>query len=149
MKRTLSSILAVLLSVAADHAALAADKEDAPPPRPRVLFIFAPDVENKPLQQEYDQIQRSQGELEDSDVLTVYVIGDRRVKLPPPDSKTEDAADLRKLYHVDANAFRVVLVGKDGWQKMRWSEPVDARQVLAHAAEMPTGHKQEDEDQHK
>jgi hypothetical protein len=28
---------------------------------------------------------------------------------------------------------------------MRWSEPVDPRQVLLHAAEMPTGHKDEDQ----
>ena len=77
--------------------------------------------------------------------MTVFVIGDRPVKLPPPDVRTEEASNLRKLYHVDANAFRMVLIGKDGWQKMRWSEPVDPGQVMAHASEMPT--KKKDEDQ--
>ena len=138
---------AVVLVVAAfaGHFAWAADRGEHEPSRPRVLFVFAPDVENKPLQQEYDQLQRSQGDFEDSDITTIFVIGDRPVKLPPPDARTEEAGNLRKLYHVDANAFRMVLVGKDGWQKMRWSEPVDSHQILMHAADMPTGHKDEDQ----
>lgn len=147
MKRIRLSIVAVLLAGWTGAPAMAADKAEHEPPRPRVLFIFAPDVESKALQQEYDQIQHAQGELDDSDIMTVFVIGDRKVKLPPPDSKTTDGTSLRKLYHVDADAFRMVLIGKDGWQKMRWSEPVDIRQVMLHAAEMPTGHK--DEEEHK
>ena len=148
MKRIRFSIAAILISVLAGPAAMAADRPEHEPPRPRVLFIFAPDVESKALQQEYDQIQRAQGELEDDDVMTVFVIGDRQVRLPPPDSKMSDGASLRKLYHVDANAFRVVLIGRDGWQKMRWTEPVDAHQVLLHAADMPTRH-DKDEDERK
>jgi hypothetical protein len=145
MNRIHLSLAAILVSALTGPLASAADKVEHEPPRPRVLFIFAPDVQSKPLQQEYDQIQRAQGELEDSDIMTVFVIGDRQVRLPPPDSKTSDGASLRKLYHVDADAFRVVLIGRDGWQKMRWSEPVDAHQVMVYAADMPTSHKDEDE----
>jgi len=124
-------------------AAFAAGKEDRQPPRPRMLFVFAPDADNKPLQAQYDRLQKTSDDLEDGDILTVYVIGDRSVKVPGPDAHTEPAANLRKLYHVDADAFRMVLVGKDGWQKMRWNEPTDVHQVLMHASEMPTGKKEE------
>jgi len=148
MKRLHLSIIITVFMAASAWTAVAADRPEHQPPKPRVLFIFAPDVENKELQQEYDKVQRGQGELEDSDILTVFVIGDRTVRLPPPDSRTMDGVSLRKLYHVDANAFRMVLLGRDGWQKMRWSEPVDLREVMLHAADMPTSHKDE-EDQHK
>jgi len=126
------------------HGASAADREAREPPRPRLLFIFAPNTEDKTLIAAYDKLQHATDELEANDVLTVFVIGDRTVKVPP-DSHPAQAADLRRLYHVDADAFRIVLVGKDGWQKMRWSEPVDPGQILARAGEMPTGKKREEE----
>jgi hypothetical protein len=143
LKRSLVTVL--LAGAFALDGASAADKEDHEPPRPRVLFVFAPDTSNKPLQIEYEQLQKAGNALDDSDILTVFVIGDRPVKLPPPDARTDTAANVRKLYHVDADAFRMVLIGKDGWQKMRWSEPVDPGQVMAHASEMPTKKKEEDQ----
>ena len=67
----------------------------------------------------------------------VYIIGDRSVKLPPPDMKTVSGDEMRKHYHVDATGFRIVLVGDDGWEKKRWTEPTDPHAILSHAADMP------------
>jgi len=149
MKRIMPAAAAAIAALFALQATAADDKADREPPRPRVLYIFAPDLNSKELQKEYPVLQRAEDDLEDSDIFLVYVVGDRSVKLPPPDARVAQASELRKLYHVDADAFRMVLIGKDGWQKMRWNEPVDVHQVLLHAADMPTGHKNDDQDQHK
>jgi hypothetical protein len=105
--------------------------------RSRMLFIFAPDENNKQLQAQYAQLQHDMDQLDSQDVDVLYVIGDHMVKLPPPDLKTVSGDELRKHYHVDATGFRVVLVGKDGWEKSRWSEPTPAKMILNHAQEMP------------
>lgn len=105
--------------------------------RSRLLLIFAPDENNKQLQDQYAQLQHDMDQLDSQDVDVLYVVGDHMVKLPPPDLKTVSGDELRKHYHVDATGFRVVLVGKDGWEKSRWSEPTPAKMILNHAQDMP------------
>jgi hypothetical protein len=117
--------------------ALAQGKDKLPPPpRPRILFMFAPDADNKQAVTEYEMLQKALDAFDNSDIHTIIVVANRPVKMPP-DGHVEQAADLRKHYHIDADAFRLVLVGEDGWEKMRWTEPVDPHQVISHANEMP------------
>ncbi len=105
--------------------------------RSRLLLVFAPDENNKSLQAQYTQLEADTAEVNGEDVDVVYVVGDRPVKLPPPEAKTESADALRKHYHVDTTGFRVVLVGRDGWEKARWSEPTDPHIIVGRAADMP------------
>jgi hypothetical protein len=114
-----------------------AQGRDGAPERPRLLLVFAPNEDNKSLVQQYQSLEQDTGEINSEDVDVVYVIGDRSVKLPPPDSKTETAENMRKRYHVDTTGFRVVLIGHDGWEKARWSEPTDPHVIVSHAADMP------------
>jgi hypothetical protein len=105
--------------------------------RGRLLFVFAPDENNKALLEQYQRNERASGAFDGADVDVVYVVGDHMVKLPAPDAKTVSAGDLRKHYHVDATGFRVVLVGGDGWEKRRWTEPTDPSTIVNRAPDMP------------
>jgi len=125
------------LSTAATAVPALAQGHDAGQDRSRLLLVFAPGEDNKALVQQYQALEQDTGEVNAEDVDVVYVIGDRTVKLPPPDAKTETAENMRKHYHVDATGFRVVLIGKDGWEKARWSEPTDPHTILSRAADMP------------
>ena len=127
----------VALAAAWSGSALAQHKGDSQERRGRLLLVFAPDENDKSLVTQYDALQKNLDEIEAEDVDIVYVIGDRMVKLPPPDQKTVSSDEMRKHYHVDATGFRVVLVGDDGWEKKRWSVPTDPHLILAHAADMP------------
>jgi hypothetical protein len=124
----------LLLAAGAAQTALAQSHE---PERSRLMLVFAPDENSKQLQAQYEVNQRDTAEIDGEDVDVIYVVGDRPVKLPPPDAKTESAENLRKHYHVDANGFRVVLVGRDGWEKARWPEPTDPHIIVGRAADMP------------
>ncbi len=136
IRNILFGVSAIVLATVIAGTAMA-QKHGGGPQRGRILLVFAPDENNKSLIDEYDRLQRDIGEVEAEDVDVVYVIGDRMVKLPPPDMKTVSSDELRKHYHVDATGFRVVLVGDDGWEKKRWSEPTDPHQILSRAADMP------------
>jgi len=135
-KATAKLAVLVALTIGSATSALA-QRHDPSEERSRVLFVFAPSEDSKPLNVEYEALQQDNGEVNADDVDIVYVIGDRTVKLPPPDARTETAENLRKRYHVDATGFRVVLIGKDGWEKARWSEPTDPHTILSRAADMP------------
>ncbi len=132
--RTAFAALAALAAACITHPAAAQSHE---PERSRLLIVFAPDENNALLQAQYEKIQHDLGEIDGGDVDVIYVIGDRPVKLPPPEAKTESADNMRKRYHVDATGFRVVLVGDNGWEKARWSEPTDPHVIMARAPDMP------------
>ena len=134
LKHTPLTAATLALAVGFSSTALAQSHE---PERSRLMFVFAPDENSKQLQTQYEQNQRDVAEIDAEDVDVVYVIGDRPVKLPPPDAKTESAENLRKHYHIDATGFRVVLVGRDGWEKARWQEPTDPHIIVGRAADMP------------
>ena len=134
--RTPSLALGLILALAATAPANAQKREPEEHRSPMVL-IFAPDENNKQLLDQYQQNERAQDAFDGADIDVIYVIGDHMVKLPPPDMKTVSAEDLRKRYHVDTNGFRVVLVGGDGWEKTRWSEPTSPRNIMNRAPDMP------------
>jgi hypothetical protein len=133
---TLAAIGGLLLGACLVHPAMAQGKGGAEE-RGRLLLVFAPDENNKALLTQFAELERDTAEVNSEDVDVVYVVGDRPVKLPPPDAKTESAENLRKHYHVDATGFRVVLVGRDGWEKARWTEPTDPHVIVGRAADMP------------
>lgn len=131
------AVIALLSMALPAQSVLAQKKSDEPEERSRLLLVFAPTEDNKNLVNEYQLLQQDTAEVNSEDVDVVYVIGDKTVKLPPPDMKTVTAESLRKHYHVDETGFRVVLVGKDGWEKARWSEATDPHLILVRAADMP------------
>lgn len=135
--RAALALTAVFLAFTASTATAQKRGGGGEPPRQRMLLVFAPDENNKALQEQYAQLQRASGEVDSQDVDVIYVIGDHSVKLPPPDMKTVSGDDMRKHYHVDADGFRVVLVGTDGWEKKRWSEPTDPHQIMSKVSDMP------------
>ena len=135
--RTPSLALGLILALAATGPANAQKRGGPDEHRSPMLLIFAPDENSKQLLDQYQENQRAMDAFDAADVDVIYVIGERMVKLPPPDMKTVSAGDLRKRYHVDANGFRIVLVGDDGWEKTRWSEPTEPRQIINRAPDMP------------
>lgn len=108
--------------------------------RGRLLLVFGPDENNKALLDQYQRDERAAGAFDGADIDVVYVVGDHPVKMPAPDVKTVSADELRKHYHVDATGFRVVLVGDDGWEKRRWTEPTDPATIASRAPDMPKPH---------
>jgi len=135
--RTSPIALGLILALAASGAALAQKRGGEDTHRSRILLVFAPSEDDKQLLAQYQENQRATDAFDGADVDVVYVIGDHMVKMPAPDLKTVSAGDLRKRYHVDANGFRVVLVGGDGWEKTRWPEPTAPSKILSRAPDMP------------
>lgn len=129
----------VLATGGVTHSALA--QKGAPDNhRGRLVLVFGPSENDKTLLDQYQRNERASGVFDSADIDVVYVVGDHPVKMPAPDVKTVSADELRKHYHVDATGFRVVLVGDDGWEKRRWSEPTDPATIANRAPDMPKPH---------
>ena len=47
------------------------------------------------------------------------------------------AAALQNTYHIPPDSFSLILIGKDGHEKDRWSEPVDMQEIFSVIDAMP------------
>jgi hypothetical protein len=109
----------------------------------RLLFVFAPsDSSGSVARQEEAFVDHDAG-FRDRDLLLLTVTGGDRgtrriVPGADPQPLTEAAARrLRGRFDVPPDAFRVVLVGKDGTEKRREAEPVTARSIFDTIDAMP------------
>ncbi|MFD1703779.1 DUF4174 domain-containing protein [Methylopila henanensis] len=104
--------------------------------RPVVVFAPAPDAP-----QALDQLKRLRSDREglESRDMPVFVVGPKRVTTLAGGSApaTLDASGLRAAYGVAEDAFAVVLVGKDGGEKLRSGEPLEAAKLFELVDEMP------------
>ena len=110
----------------------------------RPLLIFAPGSDQNgqdPLIVQLEKIaQNRDGVLErDMVILTIQpgsvsvIAGDDSAR----QSSLTSSQLLYETYDVRDDAFVVILVGKDGTEKNRWSEPVDMRLIFDQIDVMP------------
>ncbi len=102
----------------------------------RPLLIFAESETNQPLAEQRRIVATSRVGLAERDVVVIWVIGNKAsAELGPAPLMT--AADLRSRYGVAVNAFRSVLIGKDGGVKLSSSEPLGTARLFATIDTMP------------
>jgi len=109
----------------------------------RLLFVFAASDTNEALARQEEAFADHDAEFRDRDLLLLTVTRSdrgthRTVPGADPQPLTEAAARrLRERFDVAPDAFRVVLVGKDGTEKRRDAEPVTARSIFDTIDAMP------------
>jgi len=109
----------------------------------RLLFVFAASDTSETLAQQEETFAGHDAGFRDRDLLLLTVTGSdrgthRTVPGADPQPLTEAAARrLRDRFDVAPDAFRVVLVGKDGTEKRRDAEPVTARSLFDTIDAMP------------
>ncbi|MBI4780719.1 MAG: DUF4174 domain-containing protein [Oscillatoriophycideae cyanobacterium NC_groundwater_1537_Pr4_S-0.65um_50_18] len=103
----------------------------------RILLVFAPSEQSPPYQQQQQAWQsRSEGMQErDLKLLEVLATGASRVDGQPISAASADR--LRDQFGLAPEDFAVILVGKDGTEKQRFSQPVDLSDIFSTIDAMP------------
>lgn len=103
----------------------------------RVILLFAPDFENKELKQQLGFFQNDKKGMEDRKLI-VYQITPTEVKKDGTDlnQKNEIVSSFEK-FKVDKKGFTFILIGLDGGEKMRNSDPVSVEKLFSKIDRMP------------
>lgn len=102
----------------------------------RILLIFS--AEESAIQKEQLEVfQRHQEGLKERD-LVIFEIKEANVDHPDGRQYGAEAADkLRNQYKIPKDQFSVILIGKDGSEKLRQNEVLSAEKLFAVIDSMP------------
>lgn len=102
----------------------------------RLILLFSSQADASLYQRQYDLFRADQPGLDERDLLIFRVLPDRVVNETDA-AGTELAAKLRKRYQVNNEPFLILLIGKDGSEKMRSDTVVSRDELYALIDSMP------------
>jgi len=109
----------------------------------RPLLVFAPSLDNPQLVREFDQLKAHAVELKSRSVLYVPIVPEGHNQ-PIPGSKVptarlseDELAAMRHRFKVEPSDFLVILIGKDGEEKLSNKTPVPVDQIERLIDSMP------------
>lgn len=103
----------------------------------RPLLVFAPSQSDPRLAETLTRIEATRCDFDARDMVLGQVLtaGPNTLDGQPVDA--EESQRLRAQFSIDANAFSVVLIGKDGGEKLRVAEVPDLQRIYAVIDGMP------------
>ncbi len=96
----------------------------------RLLLVFAPDDQNPQFSTQREQLAAATAQASERDLVVIEIVGDRA-------DHPVDGAALRAQFHVAPGAFAVVLIGKDGGEKLHQTQPISAESLFGVIDAMP------------
>ncbi len=103
----------------------------------RVLLVFAPSEQALVYQQQQQAWKARTEAIKERDLKLVEVLGDVASRVDGYPMSAISADRLRNQFRVAPEAFAVILIGKDGTEKQRFSQPVDLSAVFSTIDAMP------------
>jgi hypothetical protein len=100
----------------------------------RMLVVSAPSAANPALARQTQWLSANRPGLQDRDVVVIRIVGDA---VKAPGALKLDAQGLRQALGLRPANFGVVLVGKDGHEALRQSEPITMTSLFTAIDAMP------------
>ena len=103
----------------------------------RPLLVFAPTENDPRLVETMRRIEASRCDFVDRDMVLGRIVTDSTSTLDGDVVDAEQAQRLRSAFGVGANGFSVVVIGKDGGEKLRVNDVPDLAAIYAVIDGMP------------
>jgi hypothetical protein len=102
----------------------------------RLLMVFSPYPEDSDYQAFMKEVQNERNGLRDRDILVFEIFEKEQSRLGNSPLKKDSADFLRERFSVQQGSFLVILIGKDGEEKIRWQK-VNLTEIFAVIDGMP------------
>ena len=103
----------------------------------RLLLLFASSEEDQAYLTLKKEIDRQAMEVKDRDLLIFYVLERGESRLDQKHLSPDQALFLKKHLSVASGRFTIILIGKDGGEKIRQESAVDLKEIFAIIDTMP------------
>lgn len=103
----------------------------------RLLLVFAPSAEHPALIAMQEELREHAAGVLDRDLIVFTAEGSSPLRVGETTSAGESASVLREQFGVPIDDYAVILIGKDGGEKLRGGADVRLRQVFGLIDTMP------------
>ncbi len=103
----------------------------------RLLFVFSPSGTHPDYLELSASMEKNRAEMDDRDMVLFEVFESGPVRVNGKGAPTAMGEDLRRRYHIQTEALTVLLIGKDGTEKMRIRGDVDLDAIFILIDGMP------------
>ncbi|MCP1548121.1 MULTISPECIES: DUF4174 domain-containing protein [Methylorubrum] len=121
-----AAVTAAMLAVCGTAGAAGADPLSGYRGTSRVLVLAAPDADDARLKAQRQALASARTGASERDLVTIEAVG-----------KGAEASALRRHLGLSDDAFRAVLVGKDGGAKLTSAEPIPPQRLFSTIDAMP------------
>ena len=95
-----------------------------------LLLLFASSAKSPAYAEQLEVLEGEEKEVEEHDLLLGHVLEKGKSRLAGQALSEADVAGLRERFDVGAEAFQVLLVGKDGTEKYRGDTPIKSSAIF-------------------
>lgn len=103
----------------------------------RPFVIFSPSEDAPAYREQTERLDELQRPLRDRNMSIVRVVGDEHASVDGKRIDGESAKELRANFEIRSGQFTVVLIGKDGTEKLRSHKPLALNDVFKRIDSMP------------
>ena len=103
----------------------------------RLLLVFAPSEQNPAYLDLHDQLQASETELVDRDLIVFRLFAEGQGSVAEAPIGNDSVSFLYNRFDVQQGASTVVLIGKDGGEKLRQVDGFDLQAIFDRIDAMP------------
>jgi hypothetical protein len=103
----------------------------------RLLLVFAPSDHDAAYQKLNEQLQTSAKELAERDLMVFHLLAAEKGWVDETPISKDSVRSLYQEYGVRDETLTLVLIGKDGGEKMRQTPPFDLQAIFERIDAMP------------
>lgn len=103
----------------------------------RPLLLFSPSEDSPAYLRQKENIQADAQGLRERDMVVIELVGQDKVYIDGVLQRRRQSRALRERFQVPPESFAVLLVGKDGTEKSRNTNPVELEEIFGRIDQMP------------
>jgi hypothetical protein len=85
----------------------------------RLVLVFSPNIDNLEMQEQYKVFKDNEDGIKERDIVTWIFINNEKVIVGGEQKPHLYSSPFYKKFQVDDNDFVVIVIGKDGYEKLR------------------------------
>lgn len=103
----------------------------------RLLLIFSPTITNARFDDIYKAVQQNQPEVHDRDLKVFYLIKNGQSSVDGNNINKETASAIREKYVITDDEVTLILIGKDGGEKLRQRNDISLNEIFNRIDQIP------------
>lgn len=103
----------------------------------RVLLVFSPNTYNSDYRDQARSLKQNRSGIQERDLKVFYALGQSSASAREQIIPDKAVQRLREHFDVSASNYTVILIGKDGTEKMRTNESVSTQKLFKEIDAMP------------